>query len=86
MLWILPDQLIALSYFEIGKFETWGDRTSDDGPRLPIGHMGSEPMPGRDDGLKNLSRIGIVSQQETGISACFIDDMHEKGRAGVEVP
>ena len=76
---MLPGQLGALCYFKIGKFEAWGHGAPHEGPRLPISYVRSEPVPGRNYGLKNLASIGIVSQVERGIGTCPIDNVHEQG-------
>src|SRR5215468_6192265 len=64
MLWMLANQRRVLPHFKIGKFETWGNGAPHKRPRFPIGHVRSEPVSGRDRGLKDLPGIRIVSQQQ----------------------
>src|SRR5262252_10632139 len=73
---MLANEVRSLRQFKISKIEPRGYGAADERPRLPIGHVRGEPVPGGDDGLKNLAGIRIVSQQKRRIATCRIDDVH----------
>lgn len=61
VLWMLVNQVRRLCQFKISEIETWGYSAAHERPRFPVSHVRGEPVPGGDDGLKNLAGIGIVS-------------------------
>lgn len=83
---ILSNEPGAVRQFEVGEFETWRDRATDQSVFTDLIQTGAEPVPRGHHTLKLFTRFGILAQLHRAVIPGGIDDMNEQGVAGIEMP